>query len=333
MASRSKGRRRRSGKAAPAKDASGPVLRPEELANALDIAATAERPEDPPVEAPVCLARERRLDSREGRMKGAARTRPTRAFRPAWLDQVYVTATVPLQKAERRWARAPTVKTLELQLDKGYPWCTIGRVETTRPGAAPRHGSGVLVGPNLLLTASHVMPWGSEDASVRFIPAYRGGVDPRFGDAYVERYRGVRYDFSGETSGTDYVICRLNTAIGARTGWMGSQSWGDEDRYHDGLWFSSGYPLSFIGGQLPAAELWIPIEDIDDDDDGLQLETDEFTSEGWSGGPLWGWIGGEPRVIGICSGVDWDWPDPKRSMFAGGALMVDLVKHGIANWS
>lgn len=284
-------------------------------------------------EVPPCTARAQRL-TRRGLAKTTARVHDTRASRPAWLRQVYVPKTLPLRTVGGQWTRdLPLHPLVERLMDREFPWCAIGRVETTRRGQPPRHGSGVLVGPNLLLTASHVMPWDTDDSSIRFIPAYRAGNDPRFGHAYVDRYRGVPYDFSNDTSGIDYVICKLNWRIGDRTGWLGSQSWGNEDRYYDGLWFSAGYPLSFIGGELPAAELWIAVEDIDNDGDGLQIETDNFTSEGWSGGPLWGWIDDQPRVIGVLSGMDWDWPDPKRSMFAGGRHMVDLVRYGHANWS
>lgn len=50
-------------------------------------------------------------------------------------------------------------------------------------------------------------------------------------------------------------------------------------------------------------------------------------------GPLWGWIDGGPRVIGIESGYEKDILDPTRTVFAGGEHMVNLVKFGIANWS
>ena len=43
-----------------------------------------------------------------------------------------------------------------------------------------------------------------------------------------------------------------------------------------------------------------------------------FTDHGWSGGPLWGFIDGGPRVIGVASGREKDGFDPTRSVFAGG---------------
>jgi hypothetical protein len=174
------------------------------------------------------------------------------------------------------------------------------------------------------------MPWGNRAASIRFVPAYRDGVDERVGEAWVERFRGVPRE-GGTTDEHDFALCKLDWRIGDRTGWMGSQSWSSEDPYYAGSWISVGFPEAFMGGAIPAVEAPVGVEDIDASGDYIEIETDDFTSGGWSGGPLWGWING-PRVIGIASGLDWDWPDPERSVFAGGPALVALVKHGWAHW-
>jgi V8-like Glu-specific endopeptidase len=93
-------------------------------------------------------------------------------------------------------------------------------------------GSGVLIGPRLLLTASHAVPWDTSNWSVRFAPAYRNGNDPRFGHAYVDEWRGVRN--VNDVTGLDYVICKLNWRIGDRTGWLGSWWSGSKSFYYGG---------------------------------------------------------------------------------------------------
>jgi hypothetical protein len=113
---------------------------------------------------------------------------------------------------------------------------------------------------------------------------------------------------------------------------MGSQSWGDEDPYYGRDWISIGYPETYMGGERPSVRFAIGVRDIDDEGDGLEIETVSFTSHGWSGGPLWGWIDDDPRVIGVLSGREKDMADPTRSVFAGGRSMVDLIKFGHANW-
>jgi hypothetical protein len=264
--------------------------------------------------------------------EAAAGAQPFEAHRPAWLDQVYMPKVWPWSV----YAACPSndigFRPLILELATAeWPWTAIGKLFIQRRGQQIKIGSGVLVGPNLLLTASHAMPWETGDFAVRFVPAYRNGNDVRFGHAYVDQWRGIRHP-EGTATGLDYVICKLNWRIGERTGWLGSWWSSDEDFYERRSWFSVGYPRSFLGGERPAVEFNATVEDIDNEGDGLEIETDNFTDGGWSGGPLWGWIEDQPRVIGICSGKDKDGLDPTRSVFAGGEHLVDLVRFGIANW-
>jgi hypothetical protein len=251
--------------------------------------------------------------------------------RPPWLDLSYAPRIRPHVLRHFRIVRPPMHLMVRESLSYSYPWCTIGKVFVNRPDQPQKGSSGVLVGPNLLLAASHAMPWGNTAASIRFVPAYRNGeVDPRFGEAWVERFRGVPRE-EGTADEHDFALCKLDRRIGDRTGWMGSIAWTGEAPYYAGSWISVGFPKSFMGGEVPAVEAPVGVEDIDSSGDYIEIETDAFTSGGWSGGPLWGWVNG-PRVIGIASGLDWDWPDPERSVFAGGPALVNLVKHGWANW-
>jgi V8-like Glu-specific endopeptidase len=232
-----------------------------------------------------------------------------RAFRPLWLDLM----TAPrIRPRPRPLAGGMKVMSLELCLS-GYPWSAIGKLFIDRPGQRTKVGSGVLVGPNLLLTASHAMPWGMEDATIRFVSNHNYGDNPSFGHAFVLAWRGVWN--TDDVTGLDYAICKLDWRIGERTGWLGSEWHSDEDWYYDNSWISNGYPsASPSGGQAPSLEIPVWVEDIDDDADGLEIETLSFTSGGWSGGPLWGWRGDDPRVIGIGSGVEKDFLDPTRAV-------------------
>lgn len=253
-----------------------------------------------------------------------------RPFRPKWLDLMIAPRLLP--RPYGLFLPGTVMRPLSFeQAAQGYPWCTVGKLFIQRRGQKTQVGSGVLVGPNLLLTASHAMPWDTDDSSVRFVPNYRRGNDPRFGHAYVDRWRGIRN--SDEVTGLDYVICQLNWRIGDRTGWMGTHWTSDEGWYYDNTWLSAGYPAaSPSGGEMPSAEVPVWVKDIDNDGDGLEIETIHFTNGGWSGGPLWGELGSGPHVIGVDSGKEKDGLDPTRAVFAGGQHMVNLVKHGWANW-
>lgn len=257
------------------------------------------------------------------------------ALRPEWLDLVYFPKTMPA-RIEDRFAPGTRLHTrVSEQMTREWPWNTVGKLIITRPSlpGIEQIGSGVMVGPNLMLTASHAMPWGTSDSTIRFFPAYRDAADPRFGFAYVAQWRGVRTG-EGNPNGLDYVICQLDWRIGDRTGWMGSQHSTDDDFYEDRSWTSVGYPKSFLGGERPAVELGVGVRDVDNEgDNGREIETVPFTSGGWSGGPLWGFIDGEPRVVAVNSGNEKDGLDPRRDVHAGGRHLVDLIKYGYANWT
>ncbi|MET0780230.1 MAG: hypothetical protein ABWZ16_01755, partial [Microbacterium sp.] len=137
-----------------------------------------------------------------------------------------------------------------------YPMCTVGIVFNSNG----QRGSGVLVGPNLLLTAGHVAPWGAANWSMEFVPAYRNGARP-FGSSYVQNYHG--YNTTGSVTGYDFIICKLYNPLGTALGWMGSASFGNEDDYYNKRFVSSGYPGSY--GERPAVELDMAVRDIDND--------------------------------------------------------------------
>ncbi|MFC8045913.1 trypsin-like serine peptidase [Nocardia sp. NPDC057353] len=205
-----------------------------------------------------------------------------------------------------------------------YPMCTVGIVLNGDGSRA----SGVLVGPNLMLTAGHVAPWGASSWSMEFVPAFRLGDRP-FGSSFVQSYWGFNPGGNGPT-GYDYVICKLFNPLGTVLGWMGSQSWGDEDEYSRHRYVSSGYPGTF--GGRPAVELNMGIRDIDDDSPGKELEfaLRPDLGPGWSGGPLWVHTP-NPFVVGVCSGQEKDGLDPTRVVFAGGRGMVDVIQHGLTH--
>lgn len=275
------------------------------------------------------------------------------SFQPPWTNLVYLPQLVPYRPRARRRAgvtsfprqttllllQSNRMQTLDARLlpPCDYPYSTIGKVESGFGSEFDRpriRGTGVLVGPNMLLTASHLMQWDhpQEGWWMRFVPGSVSGLEP-YGHSYVQTVHGYRAQ--EHPHGLDYVLGKLYTPLGQRVGWMGSQSFGDEDDYYDRRWISVGYPSVYMEGLQPAMDINIEIEDIDNDDnDSKELETDYSVAfaGGWSGGPLFNWIGDQPRVIGIKSGWEVDGYDPARGVFAGGRPMVDLVNHGWANW-
>jgi V8-like Glu-specific endopeptidase len=224
--------------------------------------------------------------------------------------------------------------------EQTYPWRTVGKIfvgQNLNFGSTIWVGSGVLVGPNLLLTASHVVPWDRGGWWMRFVPAFNTGVEP-FGFSYVEQCRGIRN--IDDVTGLDYVVCRLYTRLGDSVGWMGTYGSSGDSFYQNRGWTSVGYPVNTLGGQVPTVEDNIAIVDVDDESGGgKELESHVYSSGGWSGGPLWGFLsaGADPRVVGVVSGREEEFDffsffTATHTVNAGGLHMVNLVKYGIANW-
>ena len=223
--------------------------------------------------------------------------------------------------------------------ERGWPWCTVGQILINAPGQPQKAGSAVLVGPNLILTASHAVPWGAPDGSwsMQFTPAYRA-TDPTpapYGSSWVEHVRG-HVTHENNVNAFDYVIAKLHTPLGNNVGWMGSHSFGNDQGYQSHQqWMSVGYP-----GQsgVPYLATDVEVLDVDSSGDGRELETADFLMGGWSGGPLLGFFGLDPKVLGIASGHETEVSiglvhvTDTNSVFAGGKHMVDLVKYGYANW-
>ncbi len=280
---------------------------------------------------------------------------------PPWLDLEYMPTLHPFRAkiqyrrygatnshqfiepvSHSRNTRSGTIPLINEALRFSYPWRTIGNVfvgHGTDFANPTGGGSGVLVGRNLILTASHVAPWGRGPGQwwMRFVPGFRaGGPDPEpHSSSFVECFYGTFVDVNQpEAGGEDYVICKLYRPLGDALGWMGSRSFEDEDKYFSRRYISVGYPDSFSG--KPAVEFDIDIDDIDSDGGGLELETTFGTSPfgpGWSGGPLWLWENGKPYLFGVMAGIEKDELDPRRWVFAGGRLMVDRIKFGLANFA
>ena len=211
----------------------------------------------------------------------------------------------------------------------GRPYHCIGKVLSGIDDRTINSGTGVLVGRNVLLTASHTAMWDAPPGRwwMRFFPAFFDGPSPNLGSSFVERFRGFRpqpHPFSH-----DFVVCKLFNPLGDALGFMGTFGSTGDSFYYSRRWWSVGYPAS-VGGRRPVMELEIKVKDIDNNGDGREIETDfnnYILNGGWSGGPLWGFLqGGDARVIGICSGWEMDGWDPPRTVFAGGIPLVNLVR-------
>lgn len=215
-----------------------------------------------------------------------------------------------------------------------YPWRAIGKVfvgQNNNFNSPIWTGSGCLVGPNLLLTASHVIPWNRPGGWVRFVPAYYDSNEP-YGSSYAEQCRGVV--FSGKVGQYDYAICSLATPLGYTCGWLGTWYWtNNHAEYINQLWDSVGYPGDSFNAQVPMRESEVKVNNVvDDGTDGEELDTVDYAHSGWSGGPTWWYIDNQPRAVAVMSGWESFSDGTIINVASGGEYMVGLVLWAEQNW-
>jgi hypothetical protein len=77
---------------------------------------------------------------------------------------------------------------------------------------------------------------------------------------------------------------------------------------------------------------WFPVLRVDVEKDAMELLHHGDTSDGDSGGPLFGfWQDGFPYVIGTHSGADLT-DNKDFNAAAGGPALIGLIRWALANW-
>jgi V8-like Glu-specific endopeptidase len=222
--------------------------------------------------------------------------------------------------------------------DVAWPWGLVGKVFTSSGWT----GSAALIGDRIIATAGHVVPWDDDPWWMRFIPAFYDGSSLHGAgvESYVSDARG--YEVSGRPTGYDWAVCRLYQPLGSWLGYFGYNGY-DDDWEDDPYWSIIGYPGAVAGGQRPSFQGSVSSFDSDSDSNGgLEIETKADITGGNSGGPMFGWWSGDPRLIGVVSGEEedwspgpwpWDWGDVERgNVIAGGSGFTNMMAWGRTNW-
>ena len=184
-----------------------------------------------------------------------------------------------------------------------YPYDTVAYIVVTYPDGESFQGSGVIIGPHTVLTASHLL-WDADDneaaASVTVYPGYNLGGQSITGQ-WIEHYNQVDDTGGKETeaaSQSDFAVIDFAANLSA----YGSIA--VATGYGGGVVHLTGYPGDAGGeqtdqtGQVEASRHYST----------LDYES-VATSPGSSGGPLWidaGTAGApEPEVVGLVSTSAW----------------------------
>jgi V8-like Glu-specific endopeptidase len=199
--------------------------------------------------------------------------------------------------------------------DWRYPWGLVCAIESGDAG-----GSGVLVGPRHVLTASHVLDWNALWATVR-VHAFGSGERARSEATSVYAFTKVSGDgVPSDQVDEDYAVVVLDTPLGDRFGWMGvrtyDSSW-DDDPY----WSTMGYPDDVSRQYQPVAQLRFSIdEDEFDYGSGRAMETKADLLPGHSGGPVFGWWDDGPYAVAVVSSEE-----PDYNYCSGGSDLTRVV--------
>jgi V8-like Glu-specific endopeptidase len=201
--------------------------------------------------------------------------------------------------------------------DWSYPWGTICKVVT-----AAGWGSGVIVGPRHVLTASHVVDWSRNGAGSVEVHRSGGTLRARSAIARVWFYTKVTGQVDWYEMDEDYAVLVTASRIGDRFGWLGTRTY-DSDWDGEPYWYSIGYPGDIGGGNSPVWQRrkWLD-EDFWDFGDATSMETDADLIPGQSGSPMFAWWDDGPYVVAVWSGYSSD-----ENWCSGGGDMTRLVRH------
>jgi hypothetical protein len=263
-----------------------------------------------------------------------------RGFRPEWTDSLPVPrvlpddAASPMVRLGRRRLVRPFQTTRfppeerQVYRDSTWPWGLVCKIFTS----AGKRGSAALVGNRLAVTAGHLLPpagswW------IRVVPAYFDGASLHGAgvQSFVSDWRGYPQD---GVVGYDWAILRLYEPLGSWLGFFGFNGY-DDDWEDEPYWTVLGYPGA-INPERPSFQSGVSIFDDDSDSNGGQeLETRADMGPGNSGGPMFGRWSGDPRVIGVVSGEEYDSAFPSGewgNVVAGGSGFTNLISWGRTNW-
>ena len=215
----------------------------------------------------------------------------------------------------------------------GYPWTCIGRLDVWADATSPNsssYGSAALIGPRAVLTAAHMVPWGSgSNWKAQFVAGSYDGKSASGpgGRSWVTAAHGY---VGNDVSAHDMAVLRLKDPLGSWLGTFGVR--GYDDRWEGGgYWHLVGYP-SAITSMRPSWQGGIHVIDDDEDGDGQELEHHGDDTGGDSGGPFFGFWDHAPYVIGTVSGYEDYSLGEDNNIVAGGPALIAICQFARQNW-
>ncbi|MGM1047566.1 serine protease [Paenibacillus sp. N3/727] len=251
--------------------------------------------------------------------------------RPAWVGSTVKPMSVQRSTQPRLQHRGIPVDPLVIWGDDDrrtyndlkYPWGCVCRILS-----GPFVGSGVIIGPRHVLTASHVLDWNALSVTIE---VHRAGGTVAATAQGVKVHYFTKIHGPGDVGATnvdeDYAVIVTDQRIGDRFGFMGvrtyDSSWDDEN-----FWFNIGYPTDIASGLSP---IFQKNKNLDEDEwdygTGRAMTTSADMKPGQSGGPMFGFWSNDPQVVAVASAEGTIFASGTENWCSGGSDLTRLVKH------
>jgi V8-like Glu-specific endopeptidase len=305
-------------------------LDPGELRRRPREAPTKEVPESLQGLSPPAAPTQRSV-KRVERPRAASVVPRTDSYRPAWAEASFVPERVRLPQPPTVLHRGERLTPLidchfhgpddrQIYNDTTYPWGCVCRITN----AAGRMGSGVLIGPRHVLTASHVVDW-STDIAEKIELHFAGNVaSATVFDTVAYAYTEVHGAPGASTVDEDYAVLVVAERLGDRWGWLGTKvynsSWDDLN-----VWNNMGYAV-LPGTSFPTFQLNKSLdEDEFDYGSGRAMTTTADACRIQSGSPMFGFWPDGPYAVSVISAIGEIFASGLETWCSGGSDLTSLV--------
>ena len=211
--------------------------------------------------------------------------------------------------------------------DLSYPWGLVCKTIMKEPWGLPKfklEGSGCIVGPRHVLTASHVVDWSKHRNGM--VEVHRAFLNVRVETPVIAAWTlsKVSNPVGWTEVDEDFTVLITKDRIGDQFGWFGvktyDSTWDDAD-----IWTNIGYTGAILDGTMPTVQKAVSLNEHDFDYGSARaMSTKADMTPGSSGGPFFRFWNKGPYVVAVASGED-----DGENYCAGGPAMTRLVHHSI----